>query len=126
MNFPDELLYSASHEWIKLEGDTATVGISDYAQSELGDIIFLELPEVGKRVEAGKPFGSIEAVKTVSDMYAPFSGEVIAVNSVLNDKAELLNADPYGAGWIIKIKVTDSANKSNLLSAAKYRESTAH
>ncbi|HNB10179.1 glycine cleavage system protein GcvH [bacterium] len=126
MNFPEELLYAASHEWVRLEGDIATVGVSDYAQSELGDIIFLELPEVGKKVTAGQPFGSVEAVKTVSDLYAPFSGEVIEVNGVLADKAETINSDPYGNGWIVKIKVSDMSAKSSLLSANKYRESTAH
>lgn len=126
MNFPEELLYAASHEWVRLEGDIATVGVSDYAQSELGDIIFLELPEVGKKVTAGQPFGSVEAVKTVSDLYAPFSGEVIEVNGVLADKAETINSDPYGNGWIVKIKVSDMSAKSSLLSADKYRESTAH
>ncbi|HMV26534.1 MAG TPA: glycine cleavage system protein GcvH, partial [bacterium] len=104
----------------------ATVGVSDYAQSELGDIIFLELPEIGKKVTAGQPFGSVEAVKTVSDLYAPFSGEVIEVNGVLADKAETINSDPYGNGWIVKIKVSDMSAKSSLLSANKYRESTAH
>lgn len=126
MNFPEELLYAASHEWVRLDGDIATVGVSDYAQSELGDIIFLELPEVGKKVTAGQPFGSVEAVKTVSDLYAPFSGEVIEVNGVLVDKAETINSDPYGNGWIVKIKVSDMSAKSSLLSADKYRESTAH
>ncbi|HMW34156.1 MAG TPA: glycine cleavage system protein GcvH [bacterium] len=126
MNFPEELLYAASHEWVRLEGDIATVGVSDYAQSELGDIIFLELPEIGKKVTAGQPFGSVEAVKTVSDLYAPFSGEVIEVNGVLADKAETINSDPYGNGWIVKIKVSDMSAKSSLLSANKYRESTAH
>ena len=126
MNFPEELLYAPSHEWVRLEGDIATVGVSDYAQSELGDIIFLELPEVGKKVTAGQPFGSVEAVKTVSDLYSPFSGEVIEVNGVLADKAETINSDPYGNGWIVKIKVSDMSAKSSLLSADKYRESTAH
>ncbi|HND78439.1 MAG TPA: glycine cleavage system protein GcvH [bacterium] len=126
MNFPEELLYAPSHEWVRLEGDIATVGVSDYAQSELGDIIFLELPEVGKKVTAGQPFGSVEAVKTVSDLYSPFSGEVIEVNGVLADKAETINSDPYGNGWIVKIKVSDMSAKSSLLSANKYRESTAH
>ena len=126
MNFPEELLYAASHEWVRLEGDIATVGVSDYAQSELGDIIFLELPEVGKKVTAGQTFGSVEAVKTVSDLYSPFSGEVIEVNGVLADKAETINSDPYGNGWIVKIKVSDMSAKSSLLSADKYRESTAH
>ncbi len=126
MNFPEDLLYSSSHEWVKIEGDTATFGISDYAQSELGDIIFLELPEVGARVEAGKPFGSIEAVKTVSDIYAALSGEVTAVNPLLTDKAETINSDPYGQGWIIKIKISDASNKSSLLNASKYKELTAH
>lgn len=126
MNFPETLLYAPTHEWNRIEGDTAVVGISDYAQSELGDIIFLEVPEVGKVVTAGQPMASIEAVKTVSDIYAPFSGEVTAVNELLRDKAETINSDPYGEGWVLKIKISDMAPKSGLLSASAYRATTAH
>ena len=126
MNFPEDLLYAASHEWIKISGDQATIGITDYAQSELGDIIFIEFPAIGKKLEAGKPFGSIEAVKTVSDLYAPLSGEVIEINEMLQEKPETINSDAYGNGWILKIKITDATAKSQLLNAQKYRESTAH
>lgn len=126
MNLPENLLYTSSHEWTLLEGDVATVGITDYAQSELGDIIFVEAPEVGKKVTAGEPMGSIEAVKTVSDIYAPFSGEVTAVNDKLDDTPEVINSDPYGAGWIVRIKVSDPGPKDKLLSASKYQASIGH
>lgn len=126
MNFPEDLLYSASHEWVKISGDEALVGISDYAQSELGDIIFVETPEVGRKIQAGQPFGSIEAVKTVSDLYGPLTGEVTEVNSKLTDTPEVINSDPYGEGWIIKMKITDMSAKANLLSVQKYKETTAH
>lgn len=126
MNFPEDLLYSASHEWVKLNGDEATIGITEYAQSELGDIIFVETPEVGRKIQPGQPFGSIEAVKTVSDLYGPLTGEVTAVNSKLTDTPEVINSDPYGEGWIIKMKVTDASAKAKLLSVQKYKETTAH
>lgn len=126
MNFPEDLLYSASHEWVKITGDVAVIGISDYAQSELGDIIFVETPEVGRKIQAGQPFGSIEAVKTVSDLYGPLTGEVTEVNSKLTDTPEVINSDPYGEGWIIKMKITDMSAKANLLSVQKYKETTAH
>ncbi|MBL7959883.1 glycine cleavage system protein GcvH [bacterium] len=126
MNFPEDLLYSTSHEWIKLNGDEATIGITEYAQSELGDIIFVETPEVGRKIQPGQPFGSIEAVKTVSDLYGPLTGEVTAVNSKLTDTPEVINSDPYGEGWIIKMKVTDDSAKTKLLSVQKYKETTAH
>ena len=126
MNFPEDLLYSASHEWVKITGDVAIIGISDYAQSELGDIIFVETPEIGRKIQAGQPFGSIEAVKTVSDLYGPLTGEVTEVNSKLTDTPEVINSDPYGEGWIIKMKITDMSAKANLLSVQKYKETTAH
>jgi glycine cleavage system H protein len=126
MNFPEELLYSASHEWIKISGDEAQIGITDYAQSELGDIIFVELPSVGKKIQAGQPFGSIEAVKTVSDLYAPLTGEIVAINEKLQNNPETISADAYGEGWIVKMKITDASNKAHLLSSQKYRESVAH
>lgn len=126
MNFPENLLYAPSHEWAQVSGTEATVGITEYAQSELGDIIFVELPSAGKKVEAGKPFGSIEAVKTVSDLYAPFSGEITAVNEKLKDEPELINKDCYGGGWIVKIKISDMSAKDKLLPAKAYRESIAH
>ena len=126
MNFPEDLLYSASHEWVKISGDEALVGISDYAQSELGDIIFVETPEDGRKIQAGQPFGSIESVKTVSDLYGPLTGEVTEVNSKLTDTPEVINSDPYGEGWIIKMKITDMSAKANLLPVQKYKETTAH
>lgn len=126
MNFPEDLLYTTSHEWVKINGDEAVVGITDYAQSELGDIIFVETPELGHTVQAGQPFGSIEAVKTVTDLYGPLTGEVSAVNPKLTDAPEVINSDPYGEGWIIKMKVTDMSAKSGLLNAQKYKETTAH
>lgn len=120
MTFPDDLYYTESHEWLSIKGDEATIGITDYAQSELGDIIFVELPAIGKTLEAGQAFGSIEAVKTVSDLYTPIAGEVTAVNETLQDKAEIINSDPYGKGWIVKIKMK-SASTAGLLKADQYK-----
>jgi glycine cleavage system H protein len=117
---PDDLKYSKEHEWIKVDGDTATVGITDYAQGELGDIVFVELPQVGAKVEYMKPFGTIEAVKAISDLFSPLSGEVTGVNNELESDASIINSDPYGGGWIIKIKMTDTGELDNLLSAADY------
>lgn len=118
MNLPDDLKYTRTHEWIKIEGDTATVGITEYAQSELGDIVYVDLPSPGRAVQAGQTFGSIESVKTVSDLYAPVSGEIAEVNQDLEGKPELVNTDPYGAGWLVKINVTDVPE--GLLDAAAY------
>ncbi len=120
MTIPNDLKYSKDHEWIRMEGETGTIGITDYAQGELGDIVFVELPAVGSRVEAGKPFGTVEAVKAVSDLYAPVSGEVIAVNKVVQDSPETVNKDPYGQGWMIKVKVSDASALSALLDAKAY------
>lgn len=117
---PDDLKYSKEHEWVKVEGDMATVGITDYAQGELGDIVFVELPKVGTKVEFMKPFGTIEAVKAISDLFSPLSGEVVEVNGELESDASVINSDPYGGGWIIKIKMSDSGELNNLLSAADY------
>jgi glycine cleavage system H protein len=122
-NVPTDLKYTKSHEWVRLEGDTATVGITDFAQSELGDVVFVELPLVGREASAGDPIGSIESVKTVSDMYAPLGGEIIAVNEKLNSASELLNTDPTGEGWVIKIKVKDAGEAGNLLDADAYKAS---
>lgn len=126
MNIPAELLYTNSHEWVRIEGDTVTMGITDFAQSELGDIVFIEMPEIGKKVEAGKAMGSIEAVKTVSDIYAPMSGEITAINEQLKDNPQLINSDPYGQGWIAKIKVSDMSKKSELMDAEKYKQVAVH
>jgi glycine cleavage system H protein len=118
---PDNLKYSKEHEWVKLEGDTATVGITDYAQGELGDIVFVELPATGSNVEFMKPFGTVEAVKAVADMFSPVTGEVVEVNSALEDDAGVVNSDPYGDGWIIKVKVSDKGALDQLMDAAAYK-----
>jgi glycine cleavage system H protein len=118
----DDLKYTKEHEWLKVEGDVATVGITDYAQKELGDVVFVELPQVGAKVEQMKPFGVIEAVKAVSDLFSPLTGEVTEVNSQLESQSNLINSDPYGQGWIIKIKVKDSKELESLLPSADYRK----
>lgn len=125
MNFPDNLYYTSSHEWVLINGGEATIGITDYAQSELGDIIFVELPQVGTKLEAHGVFGSIEAVKTVSDLYAPIAGEVTAVNAELQDHAEVINSDPYGKGWIIKMKMKTPGTEG-MLKADAYKSSIGH
>ena len=122
MNTPAELKYTKDHEWIKVEGDTATIGITDYAQGELGDIVFVDVDTIDEDLNEGDVFGSVEAVKTVSDLYLPVPGTVLEVNSDLEDQPELLNTDPYGKGWIIKLKISDSADLSTLLSAEEYQE----
>ena len=123
MNVPAELKYTKEHEWIRVEGEEAYVGITDYAQSQLGDIVFVEVETEGDNLEAGDTFGSIEAVKTVSDLYMPISGEVLEFNSELEDQPDLVNKDPYGKGWIIKVKVDDEAQIDGLLSADAYKAS---
>ena len=122
MNVPEELKYTKDHEWARVENDIVTVGITDYAQGELGDIVYIDLPEAGTRVDAEATFGTIEAVKAVSDLFAPISGEVIEVNSNLESKPEVVNDDPYGEGWMIKIKISDMAEIDNLLNDAQYKE----
>ena len=122
MNTPSELKYTKDHEWIKVEGDTATIGLTDYAQGELGDIVFVDVDTVDEDLNEGDVFGSVEAVKTVSDLYLPVAGTVLEVNADLEDQPELLNTDPYGKGWIIKLKIADSADLSTLLSAEEYQE----
>jgi glycine cleavage system H protein len=117
VNIPEELQYTRSHEWVRIENDTATVGITDYAQEELGDIVFVELPEEGATLEAGDSFGTLESVKAVSDLYAPVGGEVVEVNEALNDSPEKINEDPYGDGWIAKLSVS---GEGDLLSATDY------
>ena len=123
MNVPAELKYTKEHEWIRVEGEEAYVGITDYAQSQLGDIVFVEVETEGDNLEAGDTFGSIEAVKTVSDLYMPVSGEVLEFNSELEDQPDLINKDPYGKGWIIKVKIEDEAQLDGLLSADAYKAS---
>ena len=120
MNILPNLLYTESHEWILIENDIATIGISDYAQGELGDIVYFELPEVGSDVVKGKTFGTIEAVKTVADLYAPVSGTVTEINKVLNEEPELVNQDPYGEGWLCKIELSSFVESKHLLSADEY------
>lgn len=122
MNIPADLKYTKDHEWARVEGDIVTVGITDYAQSELGDIMYVELPSVGSTVEMGKPFGTIEAVKAASDLYAPVSGEVVEVNESLNDAPENVNNDPYGEGWMIKVKMSNPDELNELLDKDKYEE----
>ena len=120
MNIPLNLKYTKDHEWLKIEGDEAFVGISDFAQHELGDIVFIEVETVGETLAKGEAFGTIEAVKTVSDMYMPVGGEVIAFNEKLTTNPEILNHDPYENGWVIKIRITDPSEISGLLDAAGY------
>jgi len=117
---PDDLKYSKEHEWVKLDGENALIGITDYAQGELGDIVFIELPKVGTKLEFMKPFGTIEAVKAVSDMFAPVSGEVVEINAALEADAGIVNSDPYSDGWIVKVKLTDKSELDKLLDAAAY------
>jgi glycine cleavage system H protein len=120
LNIPEELQYTRSHEWVRTEGDTATVGITDHAQEELGDIVYIELPEEGATFEAGEPFGTVESVKAVSDLYTPVGGEVVEVNETLDDSPEKINEDPYGEGWLIKLRVADT--RTDLLSASDYEQ----
>ncbi len=120
MNVPENLKYTKDHEWLKVEGEEALVGISDYAQHELGDIVFVEVETVGEILGKGEAFGTIEAVKTVSDMYMPVEGEVIAFNEELTSKPEIINQDPYGSGWVIRIKIQNPDQISQLLDAAAY------
>lgn len=122
MNIPDNLLYTEDHEWLLIEGDTATVGVTDFAQSELGDIVYVEIETEGDSIESGEVFGTVEAVKTVSDLFMPLSGEVIEVNEALEDEPEKVNNDTYGEGWMIKIKLSDPANREGLLSAEAYKK----
>ena len=122
MNTPSELKYTKDHEWVKLEGNVATVGITDFAQSELGDIVFVDVDTVDDDLNAGEVFGSVEAVKTVSDLYLPVSGKVIEFNEELDGEPELVNTDPYGKGWIVKVELSEGADQSELLTAEQYQE----
>ncbi len=122
MNIPDNLKYTKDHEWIKTNGDEAIVGVTDYAQNELGDIVFIEVETVGETLDKEETFGTIEAVKTVSDMFMPVSGEVLEFNEDLEQNPEIVNSDPYGKGWIIKIKMSDLSELDGLLDAAAYKE----
>lgn len=126
MNIPENLKYTKDHEWLRVEGGEAYIGITDFAQSELGDIVFVEVDTVGEIIEKEETFGTIEAVKTVSDMFMPVSGEIIKFNEALESNPELINKDPYGEGWVVKIKLTEPAQVNELLSASKYSELTVH
>lgn len=120
MNVPADLRYSKDHEWIRIEGDHAYIGITDFAQGELGDIVFVDIPTEGESLEAEEVFGSVEAVKTVSDLYLPIAGEVVEVNADLDGNPESVNSDPYGAGWMVKIKVADASQADQLMDADAY------
>lgn len=119
MNIPSDLQYTKDHEWVKIDGDIATVGITDFAQGELGDIVYVEIETEGESLEAGDVFGTVEAVKTVSDLFMPVSGEVLEINGELESNPELVNSDPYGEGWMIKIKISDKGD--HLISAEDYK-----
>ena len=126
MNFPVALKYTQEHEWIKIEGDIAVVGITDFAQGELGDIVFVEVESIGKNIIKDGVFGTVEAVKTVSDLFLPVSGEVIEFNTALNNNPELINTDPYGDGWVIKMKPSDLGDISDLMDVETYKSFIAH
>jgi glycine cleavage system H protein len=122
VTYKDDRKYAESHEWAKLEGDVVVVGVSDYAQNQLGDVVFVELPAVGKEVEAGKAFGVVESVKAASDLFAPVSGKVVAINDALNSDPAVVNRDAFGAGWMIKIKPSNPGEMNKLLDAAMYQK----
>ncbi|WP_298314298.1 glycine cleavage system protein GcvH [uncultured Aquimarina sp.] len=122
MNIPSDLKYTKDHEWIKIDGDIATVGITDFAQSELGDIVYVEVETVGEELEQEEVFGTVEAVKTVSDLFLPLTGEIAEFNETLESDPELVNSDPYGDGWMVKIKISDASQIDDLLSADGYKE----
>lgn len=125
MNIPSDLKYTSDHEWIKVEGDIVTIGITDFAQGELGDIVYVEIETVDETLDAGEVFGTVEAVKTVSDLFMPIKGEVIEVNDGIEAKPESVNEDPYGDGWMIKVKVEDAAELDKLLTAEAYQKEIA-
>jgi glycine cleavage system H protein len=118
--YPADFRYSKDHEWIRVEGDVGTIGITDYAQKQLGDVVFLELPDPGRKLKGGEVFGTVESVKAVSELFSPVSGEVIEANKPLADKPELVNTDPHGAAWMIKVKIADPAQVAALMDAAAY------
>lgn len=122
MSLPEDLKYTKEHEWLKVDGETAIIGITEHAQSELGDIIFIEFPNVDQKIEKNEPFGTIEAVKTVADLFAPVSGKVIKINETLEDNPEFVNSDPYVNGWIVKVSISDISEMEELMSADKYAE----
>ncbi len=120
MKINEDLLYTKEHEWAKIEGDIAVVGITDYAQEQLGDIVYVELPEIGKKVKKMEAVATLEAVKTAADVYSPFSGEIVEVNSALKERPELINQDPYGSGWLFKIRLDNPEDKNDLMNADEY------
>jgi glycine cleavage system H protein len=120
MNIPNDLRYTKTDEWVRVEGDIATIGITDYAQSELGDIVYMELPEPGRVLQVDEMFGTVESVKAVADLYAPLAGEVVEANAAVTQRAELVNEDPYGEGWLIKVQIADPSELDNLLTAEQY------
>lgn len=120
MAYPANYRYTKEHEWVDVKGDVAAIGITDYAQSELGDVVFVEAPKVGAKIEAGKTFGTVESVKAVSDIYAPVSGEVVEANGALHDTPEKINSDPHGAGWLIKVRLSNPAELNGLMDAPAY------
>ena len=122
MNIPQELKYTKDHEWVKIEGDVATVGVTDFAQGELGDIVYVEVETVGETLDQEEVFGTVEAVKTVSDLFLPLSGEVIEFNNSLEDAPEKVNSDPYGEGWMVKIRISDESQISGLMSPEDYKD----
>ncbi|MCB0820457.1 MAG: glycine cleavage system protein GcvH [Bacteroidetes bacterium] len=124
MNFPEDLLYTKDHEWVRIEGDTAIVGITDFAQSELGDIVFVEVNTVGETIDAEAVFGTVEAVKTVSDLFMPLAGEILEFNEALESNPELVNSDPFGEGWMVKVKMSNPSDASSLLPVAEYKALT--
>lgn len=126
MNFPSNLKYTKDHEWIKIEGNVGIIGVTDHAQSELGDIVYIDIPDESANLSRGDSFGTIEAVKTVADMYAPISGKIIEVNKSLNDAPETVNADPYEKGWIVKIELSDLSELDSLLDVEAYKDIVGH
>jgi len=122
MEFPEELKYTEEHEWVLVEDDVVTIGITDFAQDQLGDVVFVELPEAGEQLQIGKPFGVVESVKAVSDVYAPVAGEVVDVNDDLADDPEMINQSPYEDGWMIKIRLSDAAELNDLMDVSAYQE----
>jgi glycine cleavage system H protein len=124
MNFPDTLKYHREHTWLKLEGDKATIGITEFAQSELGEIVYVDLPNIGSTYKQDEFFGTVEAVKTVSDLFLPVTGEIVETNAKLNKEPTLVNSDPFGEGWMIKIKITNSSELNNLLTPDQYKSLT--
>jgi glycine cleavage system H protein len=126
MNFPSDLKYTKEHEWVRVEGDVATIGITEFAQSELGDIVFIDINTIGDSIGQDEIFGAVEAVKTVSDLFMPISGEVLEKNDALDSSPESVNSDPYGAGWMIKVKMSNPSEMDGLLSAETYREMVGH